>query len=122
MPSKQKSLCTEPGCTAFAEIGNKCKDHYKRIRKDSRKEYKGWYSNKPWRILRKKWLFSNPLCVECKKQGILTPADTVDHIIPHRGEWHLFMDPENLQSLCKECHDRKTAKSDGGFGNRIGGD
>jgi 5-methylcytosine-specific restriction protein A len=33
----------------------------------------------------------------------------VDHIQPHRGNWARFIDRDNLQSLCKSCHDRKTA-------------
>nr|WP_292832122.1 HNH endonuclease signature motif containing protein [Mesorhizobium sp.] len=28
----------------------------------------------------------------------------------------LFWDRSNWQPLCKPCHDRKTATSDGGFG------
>lgn len=31
-----------------------------------------------------------------------------DHRKPHRGDEALFWDPENLQTLCKACHD--TAK------------
>ena len=34
----------------------------------------------------------------------------VDHIIPHKGNLELFWDEDNLQALCKPCHDRKTAK------------
>jgi 5-methylcytosine-specific restriction protein A len=28
-----------------------------------------------------------------------------DHIIPHKGDLRLFWDPENVQTLCKPCHD-----------------
>lgn len=39
-------------------------------------------------------------------------ATDVDHIEPHRGDrlkfWH-----GDLQSLCKACHGRKTAKDNG---------
>jgi len=59
----------------------------------------------------------NPLCVECKKQGKITPATVVDHIVPHKGDQEKFWDPNNHQSLCDTCHNRKTAKEDGGFGN-----
>ena len=31
-------------------------------------------------------------------------------IVPHRGDWGKFIDPTNHQSLCKTCHDRKTAR------------
>ena len=33
-----------------------------------------------------------------------------DSIKPHRGSWPLFIDPANHQSLCKRCHDQKTAR------------
>ena len=31
-------------------------------------------------------LHSHSLCVECEKQGKLTQATVVDHIVPHRGD------------------------------------
>lgn len=38
-------------------------------------------------------------------RGETVPADTVDHIRPHRGDPVLFWDYGNLQSVCKACHD-----------------
>jgi 5-methylcytosine-specific restriction endonuclease McrA len=35
-------------------------------------------------------------------------AQEVDHITPPRGAMHLMRDPNNLQSLCKSHHGRKT--------------
>ena len=55
---------------------------------------------------------SHPLCVECKKQGKLTQATVVDHIVPHRGDQKLFWDESNWQPLCKPCHDKKTWNED----------
>lgn len=43
-------------------------------------------------------------------------ASVVDHRRPHRGDMKLFWDRNNWQSMAKECHDRKTAREDGGFG------
>ena len=60
---------------------------------------------------RENFLQKHPLCEECRKDGRLTPATVVDHIIPHRGDSKLFWDEHNWQPLCKDCHDRKT-----GFG------
>ena len=50
----------------------------------------------------------HPLCAECLKNSVLTPATVVDHIVPHRGDYALFWDENNWQPLCKSCHDRKT--------------
>lgn len=61
-----------------------------------------------WRKARAAFLRRNPLCVECMRKGVLTPATVVDHIIPHRGDKELFWNEENWQPLCKSCHDRKT--------------
>lgn len=61
-----------------------------------------------WRKARIAFLQRNPLCVECMRKGVLTPATVVDHIIPHRGDKELFWNEENWQALCKSCHDRKT--------------
>src|SRR6266852_4883617 len=48
--------------------------------------------------------------------GCNRPATLVDHIVPHKGDYQLFWDPDNHQPGCKPCHDRKTALEDGGFG------
>jgi 5-methylcytosine-specific restriction protein A len=50
------------------------------------------------------------LCVPCKAAGRLVPATVVDHVVPHRGDPALFWDERNWQSLCKPCHDAKTAR------------
>lgn len=30
----------------------------------------------------------------------------VDHVVPHRGDLGLFLDPANLQTLCPDDHDQ----------------
>jgi len=42
--------------------------------------------------------------------GKLEKAVDVDHIIPHKGDDALRLDPANLQSLCKWHHRSKTAR------------
>ena len=61
-----------------------------------------------WSKLRFSHLSKYPFCVDCARHGQSMVAQEVDHIIPHRGDWRLFGDPNNLQSLCKPCHSRKT--------------
>lgn len=63
-----------------------------------------------WRSLRKMILRRDMhLCQECLKSGITERAIDVDHKIPmdQGGE---RLDPDNLQSLCKACHGKKTRK------------
>jgi 5-methylcytosine-specific restriction enzyme A len=73
------------------------------------------YGNR-WQKARATYLRKNPLCVHCKAEDRLIAATVVDHRIPHRGDWVLFWDTDNWQSLCKRHHDVKTATEDGGFG------
>ena len=77
--------------------------------------------NRQWSKVRARFLKEHPLCVKCFSDGLITAANIVDHIKPHKGDTNLFWDESNYQSLCKPCHDMKTAKEDGGFGNRVGG-
>lgn len=51
---------------------------------------------------------ANPLCAECLRHDKITPAECVDHIRPHRGDKRWFWDTDNWQSLCNQCHKRKT--------------
>lgn len=72
-----------------------------------------------WQRARAGWLRKHPLCKLHQDKGEVVAASVVDHIIPHKGDDVLFWDSAtNWQSLCKPCHDRKTATEDGGFGRR----
>jgi len=61
-----------------------------------------------WRKARASFLQRNPLCAECMRNGRITPATVVDHVIPHRGDEKLFWDESNWQALCASCHNHKT--------------
>jgi 5-methylcytosine-specific restriction endonuclease McrA len=65
---------------------------------------KRFYDSVRWRKLRKWFLSINPLCVICLKMGRETPATIVDHKKPHKGNYELFWDQDNWQSLCAGCH------------------
>ena len=62
--------------------------------------------NRRWRGYRAQYLRQHPVCVMCRETGRINSASVVDHIIPHKGDYQLFWDKENHQSLCKPCHDR----------------
>ena len=61
-----------------------------------------------WKKLSVWYKRHNPLCAECMRQGCVTEAHDVDHIVPKRlgGTDKLT----NLQSLCIHCHKQKTLK------------
>lgn len=69
-----------------------------------------------------RYLREHPLCVMCEREGFLKAATEVDHITPHRGNQELFWDESNWQGLCRKHHSEKTAREDGGFGNKKGGE
>ena len=71
-----------------------------------------------WQKARAAYLRKHPLCRVHEQDGRVAAATVVDHITPHRGDKALFWDSDNWQPLCKPCHDAKTAREDGGFGNR----
>jgi 5-methylcytosine-specific restriction protein A len=72
-----------------------------------------------WRRAREVYLREHPLCRRCEGENLVTPATVVDHIQPHRGDMTLFWQESNWQPMCKPCHDAKTAREDGGFGNEL---
>jgi 5-methylcytosine-specific restriction protein A len=40
------------------------------------------------------------------------PSDTLDHIIPHKGDKTLFWDRKNWQAMAASCHSTKTGRYD----------
>jgi 5-methylcytosine-specific restriction protein A len=73
-----------------------------------------------WDHARRAYLAEHPLCVTCYKEGKLVAATVVDHIVPHRGDQERFWDQSNWQALCESCHNAKTVREDGGFGQPSG--
>ncbi|MEC2220968.1 HNH endonuclease [Bacillus subtilis] len=111
--------CNEPGCPnltreEYCEQHKRIKPAYDQYRESAAK--RGY--NSKWRQARLGYLSKHPLCAACMMQGRRTPATVVDHIVPHKGDMKLFWDSSKWQPLCGPCHSRKTAKEDGGFGNR----
>lgn len=123
MPRKPKKPCAYPGCPELVQDGRFCLKHKRQDQRRQDKE-RGTAAQRGygyrWQKYTKVFLGEHPLCEceECKKLGRLLPATVVDHIIPHKGDYNLFWDPDNHQAMAKRCHDRKTATEDGGFGRK----
>ncbi|MUG68654.1 HNH endonuclease [Paenibacillus campinasensis] len=116
-----KKPCKKPGCGALTRTGY-CEKHisYKRKYDHERGSSAKRGYGRLWRRERAEFLRENPRCVLHWKAGRLVASTVVDHIIPHKGDPKLFWDKNNWQALCKKCHDTKTAREDGGFGNYEG--
>ncbi|MNR64413.1 hypothetical protein D3C85_1870530 [compost metagenome] len=39
------------------------------------------------------------------RDEIVTEANVVNHRVKHLGDWVLFIDPENHESVCQQHHD-----------------
>lgn len=109
MPSKPFRPCKHTGCIELTRDGY-CPVH--KPAEAARRLSANWHRfyDKPiWKHkLRPQQLIKEPYCRLCAGEGYKVKATTVDHITPHRGDWELFIDANNLQSLCKRHHDIKT--------------
>lgn len=111
--NKPMRPCNHPGCRTLTATGW-CQAHKPKPKRGESVAWHGLYSTRMWQELRGQQLLrepfcQNPGCRAIRARGKPERASAVDHIVPHRGDRKLFADQKNLQSLCKPCHDRKTA-------------
>lgn len=138
MPIAAAKPCRHTACNVLVrDGGGYCAAHKRVVKKEveARRESstKRGYGYK-WQQARAGYLRSHPFCVEHESRNELVQATIVDHKVPHKlddamnsGDAErianakaLFWDSNNWQSLCKTCHDQKTAREDGAFGNPRG--
>jgi len=81
------------------------------IREIKRNNEKSKRYGSDWRKLRHAFLQKYPLCDICKKNDLIVAANVVHHIVDVVNDPSRRLDWDNLQSLCKQCHDKITAKS-----------
>ena len=86
MPYKPKRPCAYPGCGRLAKNNQYCVEHQIEMNKQYNKYERDPESNKrygrAWKRIRDRFIKAHPLCEECEKNGILTPAEEVHHIKP----------------------------------------
>ena len=109
-PTHAPSPCVEQGCFNLATHKGRCaacqliqggaRRPYDQRRGSSRE--RGY--DRAWEKRRKWHLEAEPFCRTCGK-----PGNQVDHVIPHRGAEWLFKLKGNLQTLCEQHHQNKTA-------------
>ena len=122
MAQKPPRPCRHPGCTELTRTGYCPRHQPQRPDKRESAQWHWMYLTRQWRQeLRPAQLLREPFCRVCARRGARTPATRVDHIQPHRGDWALFTDPNNLQSLCEACHNRKTAQERGERRRKVSG-
>lgn len=110
-----RKRCNKTNCkNLIPTTASYCKEHtndnykqYERVRTSTQegKEYKRFYDSKSWRTLRYQTLLNAGfICTDCKTNE----ATVGDHIIDTRTDWSKRLDPDNIQALCMECHNKKT--------------
>lgn len=115
MPYRLHGICSYPRCTARSVSRGRCALHPRpaMIGGQKRPSASAQGYGVEWRRIRAKHLASHPACVIC---GLDDKGNHVDHILPR--EQGGTDDESNLQTLCHVHHSVKTARVDGGFGNR----
>jgi 5-methylcytosine-specific restriction enzyme A len=88
-----------------------CRRQYDR-RRDQTAPWRAWYRREPWLSLRRTVLDEQPFCEVCEQAGLLVVSSCVDHRIPHKGNWQLFVARPNLRGLCATCNAVKANTSD----------
>ena len=110
-PNRRLKACLYPGCPKASPEAY-CSEHRKEAKARNRpaksREARGYGYD--WIQFRKLILARDPYCAVCREQGIVKAACEVDHIIPHKLNHQLRFDPNNCQSICKECHGKKSAR------------
>lgn len=111
-----KSICKAPGCTRLCDKGESyCIEHRSLAIRDRERRgayqtaahgrWDDMYNSPKWRQLRAEKLRQCPQCEVCGAD-----ATEVHHIKPHNGDWDLFLNPDNLLSICHACHLKETQR------------
>lgn len=74
------------------------------------RQYQQWVQSQRWRNLRNWYIVEHPWCERCQQNGVINDAEVVHHIRPvesvpgDAAREQLMFNPNNLKSLCKQCH------------------
>lgn len=110
MPKRPKRPCAYSGCPDLTD-GRYCEEHakqearrYEKFNRDpaTRRRY-----GRAWKRIRDRYIAAHPLCEQCQKEGRITPAREIHHVLPlSHGGTH---SEDNLMALCTPCHSAITA-------------
>lgn len=110
MPVRAKRVCRGRGCGNVTDSKDgycaQCTAAGRNDSAESRrnKQTDPFYLSPQWRKFSRWWRSLHPLCSVCGREGQM-----VDHKTPiSRGGAKL--DPDNVQTMCWRCHNRKTGR------------
>lgn len=91
--------------------------YYDRYKRDQ--DAKRFYNSAAWRLAREEALQRDHYtCQPCLRRGMLTPADTVHHLVPIETAPEKALDLDNLEPICQACHNKEHPER--GAGERQG--
>lgn len=98
-----------PECEAKAEKERKENiRYYKETTYDRDKKYNKFYKSKEWIKGRQLAIVrDHALCRDCLDKDVITPYNTVHHIVPIKKDWSKRLDIDNLICLCESCHQKR---------------
>ena len=101
-------ICNYGGCNNLCDDSGYCAKHKDKKPKpfQNARRYTERYQSSEWITFRRNILSEQPTCEVC---GSLNNVQ-VHHIIPVRFAPSLFLERSNVQVLCRECHQKETAK------------
>lgn len=124
MPLRSLRPCKQTGCTQLTrDVKGYCPDHihlaqdqvrgahseYSRNRTDAKEQ--SFYHSPPWiKVRGMAWHRDHGLCQHCLRDGRVTFADVVHHLVPIKVNWLLRLVLGNLVSLCDGCHAKEHRK------------
>lgn len=93
------------------------KDNVRNEHSPNRELRQKYYNTTEWRKLRETYIKAHPVCEECLNKGRVTPATSVHHKnSPFKNgncNKSLFLDYNNLEAVCHECHSEIHNKEQG---------
>lgn len=98
-----------PECEAKAEKKRKENiRYYKQTTYDRDSKYNKFYKSKEWIKGRQLAIVrDHALCRDCLDKDVITPYNTVHHIVPIKEDWSKRLDIDNIICLCESCHQKR---------------
>ena len=108
-----KAIAPRIGALA-PRIGHVSGDELARSRhRDATQAWRAWYKTSRWQKLRWSVLVRDLFtCQMCERVETDTSQLVGDHKRPHRGDERLFWDKNNIQCVCKRCHDSEKQREE----------
>lgn len=77
-------------------------------------KYNKFYKSKEWNTVRQLAIVrDHALCKDCLDNNVITPYNTVHHVVPIKEDWSRRLDINNLICLCESCHQKRHSSMKG---------